>query len=212
MKNKFEFVLKGKDNSPLLMNSHSDGTTFNNFDQRDPSWYWQTRLELDKEGFFTIPGDNLTACLVRSGRTLKGTDDFCCGGSPIMPKFATSSLIDEESLIFSNNGQQINIAEFLENRHENFEDQRARVRKHGFDLWVKRVIVGKTKIVRVRPIFKNWELRGSIIVTDECASVLKEVFDNAGEHVGLGDWCGTGRFGAFNVELSKEIGLVEALA
>lgn len=199
--NKFEFVLSGK--SPLVMNSGSDflayaNRKFKTLDERNPCWFWTTKLGLDKDKFVTIPSENVIACLARANGKLKS-------------RVATSFFIRDENLVFSNNGQRINIFEFLENLHESFTDQRVRVRKHGFDLLVKRAIIGETKIIRVLPIFKNWELRGTI-VSHESEGFLKEVFDNAGEQVGLGDFrLPQGFYGRFGVSLRDlKCGLNEA--
>ena len=195
MKSKvFEFVLNGK--LPLLM--CAGGGRPPSVDMRNPSWLWQTKLHVDKKGFITIPKDNLNDRLIRSAKKLNkaGVNTH---------SLASQLLVDEESLIFSNNGQQINISEFVANRNENFTDQRARVRKHGFDLKVNRAVIAETSIVRVCPMFKSWELRGDCVVTDECASVLKEVFDNVGEHIGLGAWSAPmGMFGKFEASVKAK--------
>jgi len=77
----------------------------------------------------------------------------------------------------------------------------------GFELLVKRAKVGMAKHVRVRPMFRQWEARGSITVMDEETSgltrdVLDLILRQAGALVGVGDWRpsspkASGTFGKF---------------
>lgn len=76
----------------------------------------------------------------------------------------------------------------------------------GFELLVKRAKIGKAKHVRVRPMFRSWELRGSLTVLDEeltglTHGVLETVLNQAGALCGLCDWRpsspSSGTFGKF---------------
>lgn len=63
----------------------------------------------------------------------------------------------------------------------------------GFELLVKRAKINTSKHVRVRPMFRTWELRGSLTVLDTEMSgltkdVLKLILNQAGALCGIGDW------------------------
>jgi len=61
------------------------------------------------------------------------------------------------------------------------------------------VRIGKSRIMRCRPEFPEWELQFNVEVTDDRlqAPVLKQIFENAGAYYGVGDW--RPRFGLFDV-------------
>jgi hypothetical protein len=98
-------------------------------------------------------------------------------------------LIPTDCLFFSNGGQRINMTEFVEHRDEKFNLQVERTRKHGFDLLSKPVTVGTARHIRVRPMFKSWEVSGTINISAEEFDLdkLTELFEKAG-YLGLGDW------------------------
>ena len=76
----------------------------------------------------------------------------------------------------------------------------------GFELNVKRAKIGRSKHIRVRPMFRDWELRGSLSVLDAELSginkqILTTILNQAGAVCGLCDWrpsCpSSGTFGKF---------------
>jgi len=71
------------------------------------------------------------------------------------------------------------------------------------------VVVQKARIVRYRPRFDNWELDFRIAVHDEQLplSVLKEILDQTGLYVGIGDYRPGrgGKFGKFMVTKFEEV-------
>jgi hypothetical protein len=63
----------------------------------------------------------------------------------------------------------------------------------GFELLVKRAKIGQSKHVRVRPMFRQWSLQGSLTVIDEDLSGLTEptlqtILNQSGALCGLCDW------------------------
>jgi hypothetical protein len=62
------------------------------------------------------------------------------------------------------------------------------------------VKVGTAKIMRYRPIFRNWSLRASIMINEDVVNVneVQKAAQDAGALIGLGDY--RPRFGRFNVE------------
>jgi hypothetical protein len=211
-----KFVLKGI--TPLLM--HADyveaATTLDEWrkspshknssvpgDDRSPGWTWQTYLYRNDENCVTMPADNVMVALRQAGAKmiLKRQTTF---------KAITQSglLMTEEHLDFTNGGSAVALADFVSNRDEKFADQKKRAEKAGFELFIKRANIGTKKHVRVRPIFRAWQVTGiiKILAPDISFDNLQMLFDLAGD-VGLCDWrpgCKTpGRYGMFEATVSK---------
>lgn len=170
-------------------------------DDRSPAWSWQTGVYRDADGFITMPTDNVMACLRKAGSqiTLKRQTTF---------KSISQSglLIAEESLDFRCHGKKISFTEIAGWRDEPFATHKANVKKLGFDLLVKRATIGTSKHVRVRAMFSQWAVGGTIqIISPEITMEnLQQLFELAGS-VGLGDWRPggktPGRFGMFEAEV-----------
>ena len=62
------------------------------------------------------------------------------------------------------------------------------------------VKVGTSKIMRYRPILRDWKLSATVVVNEEVVNVseVKKAIQDAGALIGLGDY--RPRFGRFNVE------------
>jgi len=82
----------------------------------------------------------------------------------------------------------------------------------GFELLVKRAKIGRMKHIRVRPMFREWVLRGSLTVMDaELTGLTKEILttilNQAGALCGLCDWRpsspSSGTFGRFQPEIES---------
>lgn len=172
-------------------------------DDRSPGWTWQTYIYKDETGNVAMPVDNVMVALRQAGAkmTLKRQTTF---------KAITQSglLMTDETLEFTNNGQQIPVAQFVEIRDEKFTEQKKAVEKAGFELLIKRAKIGTTKHVRVRPMFRSWTVSGviQIMAPEITLDSLVMLFDLAGD-VGLCDWrpgCKTpGRYGMFEATVSK---------
>ena len=78
-----------------------------------------------------------------------------------------------------------------------------------YEIDARPVVVQRARVVRYRPIFKNWELSFNIMVSDEQIpiEVIKLALDHAGQYVGIGDFRPGrgGKFGKFMVTEFKEI-------
>lgn len=68
-----------------------------------------------------------------------------------------------------------------------------------FDVDIRPVVVQRSRVERVRPIFQNWNLRFQIEIHDDQLpiEVIKEVLDHAGKFQGIGDF--RPRYGRFQV-------------
>jgi hypothetical protein len=58
------------------------------------------------------------------------------------------------------------------------------------------------KIMRYRPIFRNWSLSATVVVNEDVVNIneVKKALVDAGALIGLGDY--RPRFGRFNVEFA----------
>jgi hypothetical protein len=58
------------------------------------------------------------------------------------------------------------------------------------------------KIMRYRPIFRNWSLSATVVVNEDVVNIneVKKALIDAGSLIGLGDY--RPRFGRFNVEFA----------
>jgi len=75
---------------------------------------------------------------------------------------------------------------------------------------VRRVKVGNTRWVRVRPLFTSWSATGRLMVTDDQLTlpILQTILREAGVYVGLLEWRPSSRrpgpFGTFTVDITEQ--------
>jgi hypothetical protein len=156
-------------------------------DDRSPAWTWQTYVYHDPEtGEVAIPQENVMAALRNGGAKVpyKGQTTF--------KTFSQSGLlIGSEFCKFTNGGRPIDFAKILAMRGLSFAEQAATCKdKLGFPLSLKRAKIGNAKHVRVRPRFSEWQVSGSISVSEPAITYEKllDIFTEAGRQSGLGDW------------------------
>ncbi len=209
--------------SPLLM--HQDNLSFGEAlkkwrtdpankelsqtgDDRSPAWTWLGYLYHDKK-VFGMPSDNLMTMLREGGAKVKTGN-----GKETFKKHTQSGImLDQQQFTLYINGSTVPVAPFNEmigntdfNAHLELTDQ------YGFELLVKRAKIGMSKHVRVRPLFREWVLEGSLTVMDPELSGLNEfnidlILRQAGSLCGLGDWRpsspSSGTFGRFAPTIEK---------
>ncbi len=75
-------------------------------------------------------------------------------------------------------------------KEEDFAKHKERVLELGFSLFVKRVKIGQSKHVRVRPMFDRWSASGQLLVTDDAITqkILTFILEDGGRYKGLCDW------------------------
>ena len=131
-----------------------------------------------------MPSDCLMACLRGAGAKISAKR----GSFKSMTQ--SGLLISTDYCEFTTGGKLIKLADITRFKEAAFAKHIEGARKLGFDLMVKRAKIGQKKHVRVRPIFKDWQVRGVISVTEPAItdSVLEQLFEIAGRLVGLGDW------------------------
>jgi hypothetical protein len=174
-------------------------------DDRSPAWTWVGYTYFDGEDI-AIPFMNLSASLMRAGAQI-GT-----GKKQQTFKSATQSGIRfaEPYWKLLVKGKPIAFAAERERlmKVSDFGEHKAAARAMGFTLDARRVTVGTSKHIRVRPLFApGWTAVGEVQVIDEriTEEVLRDLFTYAGRYVGIGDWRPgapkkPGPFGTFAVD------------
>ena len=176
-------------------------------DDRVPAWTWVGYLYHDTK-VIGVPSDNLMTMLREGGTKVqkKGKETY---------KKQTQSgiVIDQQQwpLYIGDDVVSMQPIDALIGV-EDFTRHLEVVQELGFDLLVKRAKIGSNKHIRVRPMFRQWRLEGSLTVLDEELSglteeVLTTIFEQAGALCGIGDWRpssnASGTFGKFEVEVTK---------
>jgi hypothetical protein len=174
-------------------------------DDRSPPWTWQLYLYAH-DGFVVVPQENVMKCLSKAGAQVpkpKGKGTFKADA-------VVGILPESENLTFTTSGKQVAMASIKALENKTFTEQFDAVKKLGFELLVKRAAVGESKHVRVRPIFRKWELQGTFSVTNPLITkeVFAQMFAIAGEQVGLLDWRPSskkspGPYGVFNAKVES---------
>lgn len=218
---RYKVTLKGI--SPLLM--HSDNMAFMEKveawrkdpananlsikgDDRSPAFTWLACLYHDGK-VLGMPSDNVMTMLRDAGAKVVRN-----GLKTYKTETQSGLFLDQQQLTLLVNGQPVDVAELQALIGVNdFLEHVTKAEKHGFELLVKRAKLPKGgKHVRVRPMFRQWELTGSFTVMDPDASGLKQpvletILRQAGSVVGLGDWRPSsgksGTFGRFQPFLEK---------
>jgi hypothetical protein len=128
----------------------------------------------NKEGGFHIPATMLEACIINGAKLQKlGT------------KFKQGVTITEFELPLTGYG---NITP-----EELWEDTTKRD--------VRGVRIGTSKVMRYRPIFKQWMIKATVSVNEEVVNMneVKKALEDAGALVGIGDY--RPRYGRFGVSI-----------
>jgi hypothetical protein len=137
-----------------------------------------------------MPSDNLMTMLREGGaKVLTGK-----GKETYKKQTQAGIMIDQQQWTLYVNGKEIPVTPFKELIGNNtFTDHLEIAEEYDFELLVKRAAVGQSKHIRVRPLFRNWQIVGSLTVIDKetsgiTESILRTVLNQAGALVGLGDW------------------------
>jgi len=217
----YEIILEGL--SPLLL--HNDNLSFNEKvtqwrkdpankensvagDDRTPPWTWIGYLYHDGR-YIGVSSDNIMTMLREGGAKVK------TGHRTETYKKHTQSgiMLDQQqfNVIINDREVEINkIKKLIGNM--NFAEHIDTAENLGFELLVKRAKIGRAKHVRVRPMFREWTLVGSLTILDEEMSGLKQkvletILNQAGSLVGLCDWRpgspSSGTFGRFKPTVKK---------
>lgn len=175
-------------------------------DDRTPAFRWIGALYHDGENI-VIPTANIMRAAMEGGAMVpvpgaKGNKTFKAQSqSGIMPQDLAWPLLV--------NGKPVPFAPLAELMNEgDFAKHKARATELGFSLFVKRVKIGMSKHIRVRPRFEQWSVAGQLLVVDDQITerVFKDIFESAGRHKGLCDWRPSsktpGTFGMFQAQIA----------
>jgi hypothetical protein len=142
-------------------------------------------LYLDSDLGPYIPSENIRRCLVEGGKRRKLGKDVERGVEVIV---AGASLLDVSE-----------VNPLLYTGPRDLEGLRADANF----TFRKSVKVGMSRVMRTRPLFRDWSLDFDLLVDPEVLNrdTVLELLELAGMYVGLGDWRPT--FGKFTVEERK---------
>ena len=174
-------------------------------DDRYPPFAWHGYCYNDGKSL-AMPHDNLRTCLMKAGAFIATGKR----GATFKRRVPSGIMLDQEFFTLSVSGKQVPIDAITSMTTDRFQDQIDGVKKLGFDLLTKRAAVASSKHVRVRPMFRRWAIDGSVTVIDDIITddVLQDIFDAAGQYVGLGDWRpgapkSPGPYGRFTATLKR---------
>lgn len=178
-------------------------------DDRSPAWTWTSYVYHmgDRVG---IPSDNLMTMLREGGAKVP----LPKGNARETFKRVTQSglLVTEPMWEIETAGGEVcsyDVFEGLVGEHD-FERHMDVAARSGVDLFVKRVKVGQSYHVRVRPQWAaGWKIRGEITILDEQITdqAFSDILSMAGRYCGLCDWRPSspkspGPYGTFEVSIS----------
>jgi len=176
-------------------------------DDRSPAWSWIGYLYHDGR-HIGVNSDNIMTMLREGGAkvTNKGKETF---------KKQTQSgiILDQQQFDLYVSGERIKCSDLTELVGNNdFASHLETAEMLGFELNVKRAKIGKAKHIRVRPMFRDWTLEGSLTVLDTelfglTQRILETILNQAGALCGICDWRpsspSSGTFGKFQPKIVK---------
>ncbi len=140
---------------------------------------WEGGLYIGQDGdTIVLPGQNIEACIRNAARLHKKGKDIERG-----------VVVLDDSPILSEKGKAYKLSR-ISSRWEEFASRKV-------------VGIGKNKIVRTRPLFRDWRIEAELRINPDIINP-KEVFDyieEASQLIGIGDYLP--RFGRFNAKRIK---------
>jgi len=179
---KYKVQIKGI--TPLLQNKPEEYGFDEQWIEKKATTDWEKdalkKLYMTNNGTIYQPGEHIEQSIIEAGKKIKLKG---AGRSTYSKLF----------------GSMISIEDY-EIPHEN----------PNYEIHKSLVVIPATKgrVMRYRPIFKNWSLTFNILFEDEIqASVIKEALEIAGKYSGIGDWRPStkGKFGKFQVTSFQEV-------
>lgn len=167
-------------------------------DDRYPPWTWAAYLLHDADNL-VMPHEYIAACVCKAAASVVRSKQ-----KTFKDIIGSSFLQQGESCEFLVGGKPVPYTPLMTlSLEKDFQKQREKATKYGFELKVQRLRVGTSKHVRVWPCFPQWEVRGVAELRDDSltADVMASIFNVAGK-IGLGDRRpgspkAPGRFGVF---------------
>jgi hypothetical protein len=179
-------------------------------DDRSPAWLWIGCLYHDGN-VIAIPQDMVMSSLMGAGAEVNEPKP---SKKTFKARTQSGMVSPEQFWPLLVNGAPIPMKDVLALvGNEDFHHHLDVVQRLGFALDIRRVRVGMSKHVRVRPIFSTWAARGVMTAWDDAltTSVLEQIFEIAGDRKGIGEWRPSSRtpgpFGRFKVTLEEVAGV-----
>jgi hypothetical protein len=178
-------------------------------DDRSPAWVWIGYLYHDGVNL-GVASDNIMTMLREGGaKVLTGK-----GKETYKKQTQSGIMLDRQQFDLTVNGAELISIKPISGMigNNDFIEHIKEAESLGFELMIKRAKVGRAKHVRVRPMFRNWALTGSLTVLDSeltglTQEVLQTILNQAGALCGLCDWRpssqGSGTFGMFKPYIEK---------
>lgn len=176
-------------------------------DDRTPAWRWLGCVYNDGSKV-VVPQENLMRSIMEGGAMVPVPGGKNGKTFKSQSQSGMMSVDQVWPLTIGGNAIKWAAVESMK-RVDSFPDHLNAVRDMGFDLLVKRAKIGTSKHIRVRPIFRTWEIAGSIAVWDEQIDLkaLTSILEFSGQYKGLGDWRPGGKtpgpYGTFTVEIES---------
>jgi hypothetical protein len=169
--------------TPLLQNKPEEYGFDEQWVQKKASTDWEAeglkKLYVDAEGTIYQPATHIDRALIEAGKKIKVKGQ---GKATYSKLFGSMVAVEEFEIVH---------------------------KKQDYTIHKSLVVIPSTKgrVMRYRPMFKEWVLEFHIEFEDEIPSdVVKEALEIAGKYVGIGDWRPEkkGKFGKFQVTKFKE--------
>lgn len=179
-----KYKVRVKGITPLLMNKPEEYGFDEQWVEKKASSDYEKealkKLYVDSEGTIYQPATHIERALIEAGKKIRVKGQG---------KATYSKLF----------GSMVSVEEF-ELKHL----------KTDYEIYKALVVIPSTKgrVMRYRPMFKDWEFEFHIIADEEIdGAVIKEALEIAGKYVGIGDWRPEkkGKYGKFQVTLWEEV-------
>ncbi len=170
--------------TPLLHNKPEEYGFDEQWVEKKASTDWEAealkKLYIDSEGHIYQPATHIDRALIEAGKKIKVKGQ---GKATYSKLFGSMVSVEEFEIVH---------------------------KKPKYEIHKSLVVIPSTKgrIMRYRPMFKEWALEFTINAEEEIPQeVIKEAFEIAGKYVGIGDWRPEkkGKFGKFQVVEWREV-------
>lgn len=182
-------------------------------DDRVPAWTWTTYLYHDGS-HIALPSANIQSAICKAAGRIADPNGRTKNKS-LKNEAVSCVVFNDEFPQFTINGDKVPVGPFLDLEEiddgNRIDEHRTVCERYGFTIFIVRASIGGSKHVRVRPKFAagTWAITGTLDLLDESKlskKQLQDVFDVAGQVVGLGDWRPgspkkPGPYGKFTCEL-----------
>ena len=177
-------------------------------DDRSPAFRWIGCLYHNGR-FLVVPQENIMRSIMEGGAMVPVPGGR--GGKTFKSQTQSGIALFGESWLLTVGGKAIDVGPINAMKAESdFAAHKEFAKERGFELFIKRAKIGQSKHIRVRPMFRTWELSGELDVRDKqiTKDILGEILEYSGINKGLGDWRPGGKtpgpYGTFTATVKKQ--------